>query len=93
LSISFLDITWFVAYKEINSIGKKDFMMKTIQVELPEKTAAELDALVKSGWFTSQSEIVRTALTEFIMRHRLALIEKFQQEDIDWALSLKSTHK
>jgi len=67
--------------------------MKMIQVELPEKTAAELDALVKSGWFTSQSEIVRTALTEFIMRHRLALIEKFQQEDIDWALRLKTTNK
>ena len=67
--------------------------MKTIQVELPEKTAAELDALVKSGWFTSQSEMVRTALTEFIMRNRLALIEKYQKEDIDWALKLKTTNK
>ncbi len=42
--------------------------MQVLQVELPDKMAAELDALVKMGWFTDEGEIVRLALLEFI-RH------------------------
>lgn len=60
--------------------------MKVLEFELPEKTAAELAALVKNGWFTSEAEIVRLALTEYVKRYRFALQEQFQREDIAWAL-------
>jgi Arc/MetJ-type ribon-helix-helix transcriptional regulator len=62
---------------------------KTLEVQLPEPVATELDALVKSGWFTNESEIVRFALLEFTRRNRFALIEQFQREDIAWALRQK----
>lgn len=29
--------------------------MKTIQVDVPEKLAAELEAYVKTGWFSSEA--------------------------------------
>ena len=60
--------------------------MKVVRVELPDKLAAELDGLVKNGWFADDAEIIRRALTEFVGRHGFALSEQFQREDIAWAL-------
>jgi Arc/MetJ-type ribon-helix-helix transcriptional regulator len=60
--------------------------MTTIQVELPERVTTELATLVKDGWFTDEAEIIRLALLEFAQRNRLALMERFHQEDIAWAL-------
>jgi Arc/MetJ-type ribon-helix-helix transcriptional regulator len=63
--------------------------MTIVQVELPEKTAQALDALVKNGWFTDRADAIRLALIEFLGRNRLALMEQFQEEDIRWALDQK----
>lgn len=63
--------------------------MKLMQVEVPEKTAVEMNALVKNGWFIDEAEIVRQALLEFITHHRFTLLEQFQLEDINWALKQK----
>jgi Arc/MetJ-type ribon-helix-helix transcriptional regulator len=63
--------------------------MKTLPIELPDKLAQEVDALVKAGWFSHEAEVVRVALWEFVSRHRLALLEQFQREDIKWALQQK----
>ncbi len=60
--------------------------MKTISVELPDRAAAEVDELVRAGWFASESEVVRAAVLDFVRRNRLELIERFQREDIAWAL-------
>lgn len=60
--------------------------MKTIQVELPEKLAAELEAYVKTGWISSEAEVVRAALMEFVRRNRVGLLERFMRDDIEWAL-------
>jgi len=60
--------------------------MKSLHVEVPEKLAVELDALVRGGWFQSEEEVVRIALIEFVRRHRFELLEKQQREDIEWAL-------
>jgi len=62
---------------------------KTLEVQLPEPVATELDALVQHGWFANKNEIVRFALLEFARRNRFALIEQFQREDIAWALQQK----
>ena len=63
--------------------------MKSIQIELPDKLAQELEAMVKAGWFSTEEEVVRLALLEFVRRHRLELFERFQREDIAWALKQK----
>ena len=61
-------------------------MVKMIEVDLPERLTAELDVLVRDGWFVDESRVVRTALWEFVRRNRFALTEHFQREDIAWAL-------
>lgn len=67
--------------------------MKVIQVELPEKIAAEVENMVKDGWFSNETEVVHLALIEFIQRHRLTLLEQFQREDIAWALQQKAANQ
>jgi Arc/MetJ-type ribon-helix-helix transcriptional regulator len=59
--------------------------MTTLTLELPEALSAELAAAVQSGWFESQAEAVRDLLSG----RKLALVEKQQLNDIDWAVSLK----
>jgi Arc/MetJ-type ribon-helix-helix transcriptional regulator len=63
--------------------------MKAIQVELPDKLAAEIEHYVKTGWFSSEAEVVRAALMEFVRRNRVDLLERFMREDIEWALGQK----
>jgi len=45
--------------------------------------------MVKEGWFRNEGEAVRSALSEFIRRHRLELLERFQRKDIAWAIKQK----
>jgi Arc/MetJ-type ribon-helix-helix transcriptional regulator len=63
--------------------------MKLLQLEVPDQLAAELDELIKKGWFQSPGEVVRFALLEFLRFHRFELTERFQREDIAWALGQK----
>lgn len=72
---------------------ENEAVMKSVQVELPDKVADELNLLVLSGWFLSEEEVVRTALMDFLRHHRTELLERFQREDIAWALAQKETAK
>jgi len=65
--------------------------MKTISVELPDRAAEEIDQLVRAGWFASESEAVRAAVLDFVRRNRIELLDRFQREDIAWALGQKAS--
>lgn len=64
--------------------------MKTLQVELPDQMAREVDQAVEAGVFENAAEVVRVALREFISRRRYELMERQQLDDIAWALREKS---
>ena len=67
--------------------------MKTFELEVPDQLAKEMEGLVEAGWFASQAELARLALAEFVQRHRFELEEKFQRDDIRWALGLKGAER
>ena len=67
--------------------------MRTVQIDLPDKVAEGIDALVSSGWFRDADELVTFALLEFIRGNPLDLAEQFQRDDIAWALQQKMTSK
>ena len=67
--------------------------MKTLEFEVPDQLAKEMEGLVEAGWFASQAELARLALAEFVQRHRFELEEKFQREDIRWALGLQGAER
>lgn len=63
--------------------------MKTLQVELPDEMAHEIDDAVVAGQFENAAEAVRAAVREFISRRRFELLEQQQLQDITWALNEK----
>ena len=63
--------------------------MNAIQIELPDKLAAEINVYVTGGWFDSEGEVGRAALMEFVTRHRINRLERFMRDDIEWALKIK----
>ena len=67
--------------------------MKTLQVELPDQMAREVEQAVKTGVFENTAEVVRVALREFISRRRFELMERQQLDDVAWALREKSGGK
>ena len=67
--------------------------MKTLALEVPDRLAQELENLVQAGWFTSEEEVVRLALAEFLRKNKLRLQEEHQLEDVRWALSLKDASR
>ncbi len=64
--------------------------MTALTLDLPEALTAELDAAVKTGWFTSQAEAVRAAVRDMMSHRKLALLEQQQLADIGWAVSTAS---
>ncbi|MEN6356872.1 MAG: hypothetical protein ABFD83_07280 [Armatimonadota bacterium] len=65
--------------------------MKTICIELPDKLADALTGILSQGYFKSEDEAVRFALMKFIEDWKPALIERFQLEDIAWAIQQKGS--
>ena len=65
--------------------------MKTICVDIPEKLAEALEAAMRQGYFQTEEEAVRFALSQLLGGCKPALIERFQREDIEWALKQKKT--
>ncbi|HUI43032.1 MAG TPA: CopG family transcriptional regulator [Terriglobia bacterium] len=63
--------------------------MKSMHLELPDKVAEQLKRLVKAGWVHDEQEAVRLALIEFLHQHQPDMLERFQREDIEWALRQK----
>ena len=59
--------------------------MKTLSIDLPDNMANQIENFVKSGFFTSEPDVILAAMTEFIRRNRIELMERFAMEDIDWA--------
>ena len=60
--------------------------MKTLQVELPDQMAKEVERAVETGVFLNATEVVRVALREFISRRRFEVMEQQQLQDVAWAV-------
>jgi Arc/MetJ-type ribon-helix-helix transcriptional regulator len=67
--------------------------MKTLQVDLPDEMAREVEKAVETGTFENAAEVVRASLREFISRRRFELLEQQQLQDVAWALREKSAAK
>jgi len=59
--------------------------MKTISVNLPDNLATAVDNFVEAGFFSSELDVLLAAVTEFVRRNRINLVEQFAHEDIEWA--------
>lgn len=60
--------------------------MKAISTELPDQLYQEVRILVEKGWFRNEDDIILEALRRFLDTHKVELMEKFIQEDVEWGL-------
>ena len=59
--------------------------MKKLSIEIPDNLAAQIDDDVKAGFFPSEPDVILAAMSEFVRRNRVDLMERFAREDIEWA--------
>ncbi|KAF5418773.1 MAG: Transcriptional regulator, contains Arc/MetJ-type RHH (ribbon-helix-helix) DNA-binding domain [Candidatus Methanocomedens sp.] len=60
--------------------------LQTIPAKLTSKLVAELDALIKEGWYANRSKAIRDAVRSMVERKQLARLEAAVEEDIQWGL-------
>jgi len=60
--------------------------LQTIPAKLTSKLVAELDTLIKEGWYANRSEAIRDAVRNMVERKQLARLEAAVEEDIQWGL-------
>ena len=60
--------------------------LQTIPAKLTSKLIAELDALIKEGWYANRSEAIRDAVRNMVERKQLVRLEAAIEEDIQWGL-------
>jgi Arc/MetJ-type ribon-helix-helix transcriptional regulator len=59
--------------------------MKTVSIDIPDNLAAQLNDYVKAGFFSSEKEVIIAAMTDFLRRNRIDMVERFARSDIKWA--------
>ena len=59
--------------------------MKSLSMELPDNLAIAVEGYVKAGFFNSEMDVLLAAISEFVRRNRVDLMEYFAEEDIEWA--------
>jgi Arc/MetJ-type ribon-helix-helix transcriptional regulator len=60
--------------------------LQTIPAKLTSKLVAELDGLIKEGWYANRSEAIRDAVRNMVERKKLVRLEAAVEEDIKWGL-------
>lgn len=53
--------------------------------DVPDNMANQIKDFVKVGFFASAPDVIMAAMTEFISRNRIDMMERFAMEDIEWA--------
>ena len=59
--------------------------MKTLSVNIPDNLAAQIKDYVKAGFFSSEPDVILAAMSEFVRRNRVDMMDRFAREDIEWA--------
>ncbi len=58
----------------------------TVQAELPTQLFAQLESLIKDGWFEDINDLIVDALRRYLEIHRPELMERYIWEDVEWGL-------
>ncbi len=59
--------------------------MKTLSISVPDYLAERIHDYVQSGFFMSDPDVILAAMSEFVRRNQVDLMERFAREDIAWA--------
>ncbi|MBI2449579.1 ribbon-helix-helix protein, CopG family [Candidatus Pacearchaeota archaeon] len=60
--------------------------METVPAKLTKRIIAEMEELIKQGWYANKSELIRDAIRELVKKQKIAQLESAIKEDIQWGL-------
>ena len=60
--------------------------METVPAKLTKRIVAEMEELIKQGWYANRSELIRNAIRELIKKQKVMQLESAIKEDIQWGL-------
>ena len=63
--------------------------MESLALNIPDSVSILIDGYIKAGVFKTREELFFVALSEFIQRNQLELMDFFATEDIEWAKNQK----
>ena len=66
--------------------SKKNSDMETVPTKLTRRIVAEMEEMIKQGWYANKSELIRDAIRELIKKQRVVQLESAIKEDIQWGL-------
>jgi Arc/MetJ-type ribon-helix-helix transcriptional regulator len=58
----------------------------TVHAQVPTRLYAEMEELVKAGWFRDLNDLLLDALRHYLESHRPELAERFIRQDAEWGL-------
>jgi Arc/MetJ-type ribon-helix-helix transcriptional regulator len=59
--------------------------VKTLSINIPDNLAVKINNYVKAGIFSSEPDVIIAAMSEFVRRNQIDLMERFARDDIEWA--------
>ncbi|MCB1158694.1 MAG: hypothetical protein H7A25_19900 [Leptospiraceae bacterium] len=65
--------------------------MSNVQVSIPDSMDFVMDNFIKAGIFPSKEEMLLAALSKFVQKNQIELLDYFANQDIDWALKEKES--
>lgn len=63
-----------------------DTDVTTVQATLPTRLLAQVESLIREGWFQDMDDLVTDALRRLLDTHRPELMERYIREDVEWGL-------
>ena len=66
--------------------NKKNSDMEMVPAKLTRRIIAEMEEIIKQGWYANKSELIRDAIRELIKKQRVARLKSAIEEDIQWGL-------
>ena len=63
-----------------------DTDVTTVQTTLPTRLLAQVESLIREGWFQDMDDLVTDALRRLLDTHRPELMERYIREDVEWGL-------
>jgi|JI8StandDraft_1071087.scaffolds.fasta_scaffold111074_2 hypothetical protein len=64
--------------------------MLSMHVVIPDSLSYLMEKFILAGVFHSKEEMLLTALSDFVQKNQLELLDYFANQDIDWALAEKA---
>jgi Arc/MetJ-type ribon-helix-helix transcriptional regulator len=82
-----------VVFRALPRAPPKEAVMRHLGIDITDEMEADIRSYVSAGYFRTEQEMLAAALQEFLRRHRPDLEERYQMDDVSWAMKVAEERK